>query len=313
MSSYILVLRSMNSPDKRPTNKSLSFRVENVPEIKICELNELFTEPVPDDFFIFDKEEREKYVDQEMIALIRDEAVYMELKRDCDLSHLYFDGEASSLEELLKVIPNRPEPLGQLKTLSELQKSSRLSVYAPNASKSVHKPDIDMSYLNSIDESPEAQTMLKAIVATILIYKPVSAADSSNRNLSISQRVEILSDQTLAQLRDAIRCPQDKVWLGDCSEALDSSELHIPADNVYSSSYFYIEHIFYDDLRSPGSSSLSECIVNWLNTKNKDEKKFSSRSAESTLIGDLVVHVGKPYYFVHQGNCEHMVVVSDVR
>ncbi|CAH8470288.1 unnamed protein product [Heterobilharzia americana] len=74
------------------------------------------------------------------------------------------------------------------------------------------------------------------------------------RQMVITQRLVLLSKQSLTVLRDAIQCPQDKVWLGDCSEALDDPELHVPAEKLYTSSYFFIEGTFYDDLRNPNKS-----------------------------------------------------------
>jgi len=38
-----------------------------------------------------------------------------------------------------------------------------------------------------------------------------------------------------------------------------------------------------------------------------------NRRMEDTKFSDLVVRVGAPYFYVHQGNCEHLIVVSDVR
>lgn len=53
-------------------------------------------------------------------------------------------------------------------------------------------------------------------------------------------------------------CVFIQAWLGDCSEALDDSALHISADKLYKSSYFYIEGHFYDDLRDSACVRLSE-------------------------------------------------------
>ncbi len=73
----------------------------------------------------------------------------------------------------------------------------------------------------------------------------------------MEQRIEILGSQSLSDLRDAMRCPQDMVYLGDCSEALDKPDVHVPAHAIYPSSYFFIEKVFYDDLRNPNSTRLS--------------------------------------------------------
>lgn len=73
----------------------------------------------------------------------------------------------------------------------------------------------------------------------------------------MEQRIEILGSNTLSELRDAIGCPQDMVFLGDFSEALDLPDVHVPARALYPSSYFFIEGVFYDDLRNPNATRLS--------------------------------------------------------
>lgn len=76
----------------------------------------------------------------------------------------------------------------------------------------------------------------------------------------MEQKIEILGCQTLSKLRDAIKCPQDMIYLGDCSEALENTDLHIPARVIYPSSYFFIEGVFYDDLRDPRAKRLSTYV-----------------------------------------------------
>ncbi|VDP94451.1 unnamed protein product [Echinostoma caproni] len=89
---------------------------------------------------------------------------------------------------------------------------------------------------------------------------------------------------------------QPFVWLGDCSDALDDPTLHIAAEKLYTSSYFFIEGTFYDDLRY---------------SQNKSLRPFSQKTMETTHLRDLRIYIGKPYFYVHQGNCEHPFVFLD--
>jgi snRNA-activating protein complex subunit 3 len=41
--------------------------------------------------------------------------------------------------------------------------------------------------------------------------------------------------------------------------------------------------------------------------------RLTSRKMEETTFQELTVRIGVPYIYVHQGNCEHMLIVSDVR
>lgn len=55
-------------------------------------------------------------------------------------------------------------------------------------------------------------------------------------------------------------------------------------------------------------------MIEWHN--NKIEKKSDSYSAASMtdhVLGNLKITLGKPYLFVHQGNCEHVVIITSMR
>jgi hypothetical protein len=54
-------------------------------------------------------------------------------------------------------------------------------------------------------------------------------------------------------------------------------------------------------------------IMDWAKDKSRGLPDFSSRKMEETRFHDLSVCLGKPYVYVHQGDCEHVVMVSDIR
>lgn len=40
---------------------------------------------------------------------------------------------------------------------------------------------------------------------------------------------------------------------------------------------------------------------------------LNSRKMEETTFIDLNIRIGQPYLYVHQGNCEHNIVFTEVR
>ncbi|TNN07475.1 snRNA-activating protein complex subunit 3 [Schistosoma japonicum] len=292
------------------------------PKFRIGDLITKFSSCLPNEYNILKENEANNFVASELKNIITDPEIFEQLENDCSLENLYFDGEFATLEGILKIIPSRKGDERELKTLTHLLKeteglSSRTSILT--ATQRIPRPFIDMSYRNSVEESTEATEVNQDIFVTVLVYRPFCLPNMDpciqSRQLVITQRLVLLSKQNLTVLRDAIKCPQDKVWLGDCSEALDVPELHVSADKLYTSSYFFIEGKFYDDLRNANSKSLGQEVIQWAKSKRELVScgPFTSSPMESITLENLAVCIGKPYFFVHQGNCEHMIIFSDIR
>lgn len=58
-------------------------------------------------------------------------------------------------------------------------------------------------------------------------------------------------------------------------------------------------------------------VIEWVNEKNRFTQPglgiFSSKSMSDQTFNDLTIRLGAQYLFVHQGNCEHIVVFTDLR
>ena len=105
------------------------------------------------------------------------------------------------------------------------------------------------------------------------------------------------------------------------------------ANEANESGFFFIENVFYDDLRSKNSVSLSKGIVDaskkcfircpgtWqvlyeMLDKKKEKIKpsnFTSRDMRETTFSDLEIIPGKSYLYRHQGSCDHILRFRDVR
>lgn len=55
----------------------------------------------------------------------------------------------------------------------------------------------------------------------------------------------------------------------------------------------------------------SSTTIEW--TKSHNYRSFSTAKMEDTRLADLKVKVGFPYLYCHQGDCEHLVIITDVR
>jgi snRNA-activating protein complex subunit 3 len=178
-----------------------------------------------------------------------------------------------------------------------------------------------------------------------------------------SQEFLVLGSQTLAEFKDSISCLTDKVY--GCRYSR--------------SAYFFIEDVFYDDMRpapvpnpvapappvndtsnsvdlkegdsiqtelpdpaeegkmdvdpepSQNSSTVqsdeqmdvvqpirySDIICDWVKQNRRYTQpgltRFSQGLMENTRIGDLRIRLNSFYYFVHHGECTHVVVFKEIR
>ena len=55
-----------------------------------------------------------------------------------------------------------------------------------------------------------------------------------------------------------------------------------------------------DDARTPDEASAFQ-------------QQYTAAKMEDTVWEDLKVRIGVPYLFCHQGNCEHRVIINDIR
>jgi hypothetical protein len=73
-------------------------------------------------------------------------------------------------------------------------------------------------------------------------------------------------------------------------------------------------------------------VIDWANAKREEElrqpmrddartpdeasafqQQYTAAKMEDTVWEDLKVRIGVPYLFCHQGNCEHRVIINDIR
>lgn len=158
----------------------------------------------------------------------------------------------------------------------------------------------------------QLMTIPEAII-TVHIHKPQSTFGKLNfRRGHKNLFVHILTQTSLTQLRNAIKCPKDLEIPGDFSMAPDSGQNSKRAKDLFSSAIFFIENTFYVERQNLESLDYSKPIVEWLRKKGVTQS-FPVKVMSLTKMIDLKIRFGMPYVFIHQGNCEHVIQFTDMR
>lgn len=142
------------------------------------------------------------------------------------------------------------------------------------------------------------------ILLTITVFNPINP----NKKL---QQLEILGSQSLSDFRDSFHCFRDFSRNGDGGEVINMS------DKKLSPAMIYMDHVFYIDTRSQNhpANCYTDLIDGWLIKKgvNKAVFKYEIKDMQTTLFQDIPINLHQPCVFLHRENCEHMIIVQDVR
>ncbi|XP_068445295.1 snRNA-activating protein complex subunit 3 isoform X2 [Clinocottus analis] len=154
-----------------------------------------------------------------------------------------------------------------------------------------------------VDMVPEGE-----IILTINVYYPATYENFS----AIRPHVTMLmtGSHSLAELRDAICCVSDLQVCGEFSNTPDMAPEFISKDH-FKSAYFFFEGVFYNDMRYPECQDISMTVIEWAKARNFPP--YSQAKMQDTRFVDMKVKVGFPYLYCHQGDCEHLVIITDIR
>ncbi|WAR00236.1 SNPC3-like protein [Mya arenaria] len=108
-----------------------------------------------------------------------------------------------------------------------------------------------------------------------------------------SNTLLVLGRQKLTDLRDVVRCVHDLAVAGDASENPDADCQNYAKQ--------YHEHV------------LSRLIRDWASDPDRQVGPFETQRMEETTFLDLTLRLGHPYLYLHQGDCEHLMVISDIK
>ena len=145
------------------------------------------------------------------------------------------------------------------------------------------------------------------LLLSLQIFFPIESRDRYRHQLM--NELICLSTLTLAQIRDAIECISDEQILGEYSENPDAMKTSGQrAGDINTAACFIIESIIYDDLRRT-DQRLSEKILE----QNSSIYSQGTNMETTNLIQLKTIQLGKPYIYLHQTNCEHVIVFSELK
>ena len=84
------------------------------------------------------------------------------------------------------------------------------------------------------------------------------------------------------------------------------------------SSAIFLDDTIFIDKRNPGHVDYSEEIIKFLEmhagTLNRGQQLITKTvDMSERRFMDLELHLGLPYVFIHQGGCEHLIVIEQIR
>ncbi|XP_053321911.1 snRNA-activating protein complex subunit 3 [Spea bombifrons] len=166
---------------------------------------------------------------------------------------------------------------------------------------------------HSVGKRPQSPTDFVEegeLLLTLNILYPLILFKS--REYKPYQTLLVLGSQKLTELRDGLKCVSDLQIGGEFSSNPDMAPESICKD-LFKSAFFYFEGVFYNDMRYPECRDLSRNTIEWAESRDRGYGKFQSAKMEDYTFNDLQIKIGYPYLYCHQGDCEHIVTVTDIR
>ncbi|CAH2087723.1 unnamed protein product [Euphydryas editha] len=152
----------------------------------------------------------------------------------------------------------------------------------------------------------------KDLVFHIRVYRPFYCNGkhrNNTRHSVFSHDILMLGRQKLTVLRDRIVCANDMGMRIDVSENPDELP-STSAKEVFPSGFLFINNVFYVDTRE-GCVDHSKPIREW--AAKRGLGNFPHKDMAQVSLDEIVIRLGHPEVYVHQGRCEHLLTVSGVR
>ncbi|KAJ2828391.1 hypothetical protein GGI24_002403 [Coemansia furcata] len=243
--------------------------------------------------------------EREWLQRKRDLAIEQDLQRQEKLDEIQ-NAYAASME-------NQQEQLAQDKfrtVKTSLDESTLASLREANRRMVPARYRLEVNFMSNRVQ-PEEQVPNSTPVADDEVILSVCFYNTRSSNAKMEEYL-VLGSQSLTVLRDAFYCISDFL-ISHRDEVTENSK-----EKKTSSSYFFIEKTFYNDMRSPTATDYSRVITEWASDPERQEKNPKLRGLQSRLMDgarfqDLSIRLKQPYIFMHQGDCEHVMMFTDLR
>ena len=243
------------------------------------------------------------------------EEMVEELTTVCNPKTLTCDGEPTVLNNLLKEVPSGLDLFTTSLQKKELQlRKESVTHKCQHVSNMKYKdhqgPWVHFTSKNSDPNDNKKAVGIPEVLLSVQIYRPYKPKSSGIPQLL--QEFDVLGHQKLTELRDHIDCIADHMIVGEYSDT-PTMQQDVRAKDMFKSGYFFIEGVFYNDMRDPNCRDYSKTIMEWAKDPGRGYRSLQSRKMEENTFLDLSVRIGQPYLYTHQGDCEHVIIFSDIR
>ncbi|GBL95754.1 snRNA-activating protein complex subunit 3 [Araneus ventricosus] len=249
---------------------------------------------------------------------------YAELEKECGLATMKCP--AQDYIEISKEF-SIPEDVSletlklQKEDIERRQKDSKYEALVYCHSKNYNYPTHHHAGIETVnpDDAAYVKVQEPEVLLWVQVFRPEKRSTTYYKynqarmpNFAIDQEFIVLGCQYLTELRDKIDCVSDKAIPGDYSDYPDLPP-ETTCKDLYKSGFFYIDGTFYNDMRHADCRDYSEPIISWAASSNRGIGPFRKALMEKSKFIDLDLQLGYPYVYVHQGDCEHLIVFSDLQ
>ncbi|CAK9295498.1 unnamed protein product [Gordionus sp. m RMFG-2023] len=174
-----------------------------------------------------------------------------------------------------------------------------------------------IEYLKELKYPAQQKIRHPEAILTITFYPPNQIYSQSHIYpcqiaTHVDQKFDVIGLNLLTSLKDKIYCNSDYGLCEDISEDPEKPASYFTKD-IFKSGFFLIENTFYNDMRQNSNVDYSEIIIKWTSDPSIKSGPYLSQTMESTKFDDLEIVLGKPYMYLHQGDCQHLFIFSDLR
>ncbi|XP_014661754.1 PREDICTED: snRNA-activating protein complex subunit 3-like [Priapulus caudatus] len=234
-----------------------------------------------------------------------------ELDTVCGIDTLKCPGQVKVRDDATSTIPDDTELVTLRLRKSELEKRANSKTYTHRLYATFRNHRSVMR--TRVPGDKLIPMTVRDVVISVQIYRPFVGEQSCKyKPLVLDQELRVLGQQKLTDLRDAITCVADIALPVEMSVNPDMP-VNTRCKDIYPSGFFYINGTFFNDLRHPEAKDLSSVIRTWGATRPNQIGEMREAAMEDTQFLDLSLRVGLPYLYVHQGDCEHLIVFTDIR
>ncbi|KAI8140834.1 snRNA-activating protein of 50kDa MW C terminal-domain-containing protein [Fennellomyces sp. T-0311] len=188
-----------------------------------------------------------------------------------------------------------------------------------NAEESDVERNTDEDSTNGMDGDAEDSIKDEEISGEVILKIAVYHHTVADRRV---REFDILGSQKMTDLRDAIFCMKDFSLNRDRKGKNPDGELLNTVTKKMSGSFLFIEDVFYVDTRAEEAGlgpepDYSKSIRDWVmeNGRYKQDNlaNYTQQPMQNVAFEDLELRLNHPYLFLHQEDCQHVIMVRDIR